>query len=242
MHFGVITYVLGYASGVLSTLSPCVLPLLPIILGSALAAGRLGPFALTAGVTLSFSAVGIFLATAGAALGLSEAAARDTSAALLLITGVVLMMPVLQRRVAVLVGGASAVGHSLLGRVRLGGSGGQFVVGLMLGAVWSPCVGPTLGAAVALASQGKNLSQVGALMIVYGLGAGTPMLALGFLSRVAAARYRGKLLSIGNMGKYVVGGSLCILGIFALSGFDKTLEAIAVEHSPAWLTDLTTGI
>ena len=242
MQFGMITYVLGYASGALSTLSPCVLPLLPVILSSAVVAGRLAPFALTAGVTLSFSTIGMFLATAGAAFGLSEGALRHTSAALLLITGVVLMLPALQRWVAVLASGASGAGHSLLGRMRLGGSGGQFVVGLMLGVIWSPCVGPTLGAAVALASQGKNLSEVGALMIAYGLGAGTPMLALGFLSRAAAGRYRGKLLSIGNMGKYVLGGSLCVLGIFAFSGFDKTLEGIAVEHSPAWLTDLTTGI
>jgi cytochrome c biogenesis protein CcdA len=242
MEFGFATYALGYLSGVLSTLSPCVLPLLPIVLGSAVAASRFGALALTAGVTLSFSAVGIVLATAGATLGLNEDAFHQGAAALLVVAGLVLMVPALQRRFAVIAGGISARGHAVLHGLELGGGSGQFVIGLTLGAVWSPCVGPTLGAGIALAARGKDLAHVAMLMTVYGLGAATPMLVLGSMSRAAAARFRGRLSSIGNAGKYALGGVLCALGILALTGFDKTLERAAVERSPAWLIDLTTRV
>jgi cytochrome c biogenesis protein CcdA len=242
MGFGLATYTIGYLAGVLSTLSPCVLPLLPIVLGSAVTASRFGPFALTAGVMLSFSAVGIFLATAGAGLGLNEDSFRNVAAVLLVLAGTVLMVPALQRRLALLASGASSAGHAFLARLSFGGSGGQFVIGLVLGAVWSPCVGPTLGAAIALASQGKDLLKVAMLMAIYGLGAGTPMLVLGSLSRSVASRFRGKLMSIGHVGKYVLGAVIFLLGAATLTGLDKTLESVAVEHSPAWLTNLTTGI
>lgn len=242
MAFGFATYALGYVSGALSTLSPCVLPLLPIVLGSAVASGRFGALALTGGVMLSFTAVGLFLATVGATLGLNEDAVRYIAALLLVIAGSVLMMPALQQRFAVFAGGLSGRGETFLHRLKLGGHGGQFVIGATLGAVWSPCVGPTLGAALALASRGRDLAQVAMLMALYGLGAGTPMLLLGSVSRAAAGRMRGGLMSFGKAGKYVLGGALCVLGILTLTGLDKTLEAVAVDRSPAWLIDLTTRI
>lgn len=242
MGLGFATYVLGYLSGVLSTLSPCVLPLLPIVLGSAVAASRIGPLALTAGVVLSFSAVGMFFATVGATLGLNEDVFRNVAAMLLVVAGIALMVPSVQHRLAAVASGISNAGHTFLGRLKLSGGGGQLVIGLILGTVWSPCAGPTLGAAIALAAQGKELAKVAALMAIYGLGAGTPMIVLGSVSRVVTARFRSKLLSIGHAGRYVLGGTLCVLGILALSGLDKTLETVAVNHSPPWLTDLTTGI
>jgi hypothetical protein len=79
-------------------------------------------------------------------------------------------------------------------------------------------------------------------MAIYGLGAGTPMLLLGVASRAAQLRFRGRLTALGHGGKYALGGALCVLGLLALSGLDKALEALAVEHSPAWLIDLTTRI
>ncbi|MGG1947670.1 cytochrome c biogenesis CcdA family protein [Trinickia sp. NRRL B-1857] len=242
MGFGVATYLLGYFSGVVSTLSPCVLPLLPIVLGSAGASNRSGPLVLTAGVMLSFSAVGIFLATAGAALGLSEDTPRYLASLLLLLAGALLLVPAFSRRFAFLANGVSARGQAFLNGLRLGGNGGQFVIGLTLGAVWSPCVGPTLGAAIALAARGKDLVQVSMLMAIYGLGAGTPLLLLATVSHAAAARLRGGLAWVGDRGKYLLGGSLMLLGLLTLSGLDKLVEAWAVQASPGWLIDLTTRI
>ena len=72
MDFSAGTYGLGYLAGLLSTLSPCVLPLVPILIATAAAAHAFGPYALALGLMLSFSLVGIFLATLGASLGLDQ--------------------------------------------------------------------------------------------------------------------------------------------------------------------------
>ncbi|PMS18549.1 cytochrome C biogenesis protein [Trinickia dabaoshanensis] len=242
MGFGLATYVFGYLSGVISTLSPCVLPLLPIVLGGAAASNRLGPLALTAGVMLSFTAAGTFLASVGTMLGFSESAFRYGAAILLLAAGAILLVPALSRRFASLASGVSTGGQIFLQRMELRGIGGQFVIGLTLGAVWSPCVGPTLGGAIALAARGKDLVETSMLMAIYALGAGTPMLLLGLASRAAAARWRGGLALAGKHGKYLLGGSLLLLGVLTLSGLDKAVEAWAVDSSPPWLLDLTTRI
>ena len=240
MDFGIGTFGLGYLAGVLSTLSPCVLPLVPILIATAVAAHRLGPYALALGLTLSFSVIGIFLATAGASLGLDSGTFRDVAALILIGFAVVLLSSKLQQRFATATSGLSAAGNSLLSRVRLDGVGGQFVIGLVLGVIWSPCVGPTLGAATTLASQGRDLTQIALLMALFGIGAGTPLVILGSLSRNTVMRVRGRMLAAGAGGKMILGMLMLVIGVAILSGLDKRFEAWAVDASPAWLTNLTT--
>ena len=240
MDFSVGTYGLGYFAGLLSTLSPCVLPLVPILIASAAAAHLLGPYALALGLMLSFSLIGIFLATLGASLGLDQDTFRAAAAVILIGFGVVLLAPKLQERFAAATSGLSAAGDGLLSRLRLDGLGGQFVVGLLLGVIWSPCVGPTLGAASTLASQGSSLPQVALLMMIFALGAGTPLVVLGSISRAAVLRARGRMMQAGKLGKSVLGGLILVLGIAILTGLDKTFEAWVVRISPDWLNALTT--
>lgn len=240
MEFGVASYGLVFLAGVLSTLSPCVLPLVPIVLGSAVAAHRWGAMALTLGLMLSYTVVGIVVTTVGVSLGLDEAIFRNMGAAVLVAAGLVLLFPVLQARLALATSGASNGGHILLSKINVQGLRGQLLIGLVLGAVWSPCVGPTLGAAIALASQGKDLAKVALLMGTFALGAGAPMLVLGTLSRAMVAKLRGRLLSVGSTGKAVLGATVLLVGLFTLSGFDKNLETVVVNLLPQWLIDLTT--
>src|SRR5260221_12545381 len=98
------SYVLGFAAGALSTLSPCVLPLLPIVVGSAIAAHRFGAAALAGGLALTFFAVGLFVATVGFEIGLDGDLFRLLGAALLGALGVVMMSAALQARVAAAAG------------------------------------------------------------------------------------------------------------------------------------------
>ena len=240
MDFGVGTYSLGYVAGLLSTLSPCVLPLVPILIATALSAHRLGPYALALGLALSFSLIGTFLASAGASLGLDATLLRNIAAIVLIGLALVLLSPGLQARLATLASGLSDSGNALLSRIHPTGLGGQFIVGLLLGVIWSPCVGPTLGAATTLASQGQQLGQIGLLMATFGLGAGTPLVVLGSMSRGVGARTRGYLMNAGKTGKRVLGVMLLLIGVAILTGWDKHLEAWIVGVSPAWLTELTT--
>jgi cytochrome c biogenesis protein CcdA len=241
MDFGLVSYALGYLAGVLSTLSPCVLPLLPILIASATTQHRLGPLALAAGLTLSFAAVGLFIATLGASIGLDAGVLRKGAAVLLMAFGVLLLSASAQARFARAASGlASTAGDSLLARVAGTGWRGQFAVGLVLGAVWSPCVGPTLGAASTLAAQGSHLPQISLLMLLFGLGAGTPLVVVGSLSREAMQRLHGRLLAAGQRGRWWLGLALLLIGLAILTGLDRGFETWAVEHSPDWLTELTT--
>ena len=240
MNFGAATYGLGVIAGALSTLSPCVLPLVPVLLASAINAHRWGALALGAGLALSFTIVGIFLATLGASLGLDPDTFRVVGAVTLIIFGLILLVPKLQDVFASATGALSSSGNQLLARVTFDGFTGQFLVGLLLGVVWSPCVGPTLGAATTLASQGKDLGQIGLLMLLFGLGAAAPLVLLGFLSRASLMKVRGRLLNAGKVGKQLLGVVMLVLGVFIVTGVDKPVEAWILDRTPNWLTTVTT--
>ena len=106
--------------------------------------------------------------------------------------------------------------------------------------VWSPCVGPTLGAASVLAARAENLTWVALTMLAFGIGAALPLLAIGLMSRQTLARWRSRMLAAGQGGKALMGALLVTVGILILTGLDKRIEAILVAASPAWLTELTT--
>ena len=227
-------------AGILSTLSPCVLPLLPIILVTAVSEHRLGPLALASGLALSFVAVGMFIATIGYGIGLDAGFFRIIAATMLVALGVILLVPQLQTQIAAVASPISGWTEEHFGGIETAGLSGQFSLGLLLGAVWSPCVGPTLGAASVLAAQGQDLAQVSLVMLAFGLGAALPLLLLGLLSRDTLMRWRGRLLDAGKGGKLVLGGLLVVVGVMILSGLDKRVEAALVDASPAWLTEITT--
>ena len=231
---------LALLAGVLSTLSPCVLPLLPIVIATAMGEHRYGPAALAAGLAMSFIAIGLFVATIGFAIGLDQDVFRAVAAVLLIAVGGVLLMPHLQEQLALAAGPVGNWIQSSSSGVSTGGLRGQFLVGLMLGAVWAPCVGPTLGAASVLAAKGESLGAVALTMFAFGIGAAIPLLAIGTLSREAQARWRGRLLAMGSGGKKLMGAVLAGVGVLILSGLDKRIEAFLVQASPAWLTELTT--
>lgn len=231
---------LAFLAGLLSVLSPCVLPLLPLVLGAAVSEHRLGPAALASGLAVSFVAIGLFVATIGFAIGLDAGVFRIVAAVMLILIGLVLMIPAAQTRFSV---AASPIGdwaERRFGGFSTAGLAGQFGVGLLLGAVWSPCVGPTLGAASLLASQGQNLGAVALTMLVFGFGAALPLLLLGSLSREVLMRWRDRMMGLGKGLKAALGLVLVLTGMMIATGLDKKAEAVLVEASPDWLTTLTT--
>ncbi len=162
---------LAFAAGLLSILSPCVLPLVPIVLGAAVAAHPLGAVALAAGLATSFTGLGLLLALAGFGLGIDAGSFRLAAAAIMIVLGTILLVPPWQAQLAAAGGPVSSWADRRFGGFASSGLAGQFAIGLLLGAVWSPCVGPTLGAASLLASQGRDLPQVALIMAIFGVGA-----------------------------------------------------------------------
>ncbi len=234
------TLALAFLAGVLSILNPCTLPILPVVLGAAVSEHRAGPLFLAAGLAVSFTAIGLFVATIGFAIGLDAERFRFVAALLLVAAGAVLVLPALQVRLAVAAGPAvNWVEHRLAG-VSTSGPGGQLALGLILGAVWIPCVGPTLGAASILAAGGDSLALVSLTMLAFGLGAALPLALLGLASRELLLRWRGRMMRAGRGLRAVLGIVLILVGLAILSGVDKRVEAALVEAAPEWLVDLTT--
>ena len=232
------SYGLSFLAGTLTTLSPCVLPLAPILMGSAASTHRYGAFALVGGLMLSFTAIGVGLGSLGTLVGLEQNTLHVFGGALLIGFGAILLSRMLQEYFSNAVS-RLGVGQDMLARFNLSGLHGQFLLGMLLGIVWSPCVGPTLGVAITLASQGKALVQVSAVMLLFSIGAALPLLAIGMLSRQAMGKWRGRLLQTGQTGKKIFGTALVLLGILILTGMDKSFEAWAVNAMPDWLVTLT---
>jgi cytochrome c-type biogenesis protein len=231
---------LAFVAGLLSILSPCVLPILPVVLGAAASEHRWGPAVLAIGVAVSFVAIGLFAATVGYSIGLDADVFRRAAAALMVVAGTVLLVPRFQARLAL--AGAPLAGWGDRHAIGAGRNGlaGQLSLGFILGAVWSPCVGPTLGAASILAAQGRDLGAVAATMLAFGLGAALPLAALGVISRETLARWRAHLATGSARARMAFAVVLMAIGLLVLSGLDKRIETFAVDHSPQWLTDLTT--
>ena len=105
----------------------------------------------------------MLLASAGTIAGLGQGTLRVAGAVILIVFGILLLAPGLQRRFAGVAAGLGNAGQGWLARLSPQGLGGQFLVGLVLGVVWSPCVGPTLGGA-----------EAAGVMLLFGLGAALP--------------------------------------------------------------------
>ncbi len=233
---------LAFAAGALTILSPCVLPLVPIVIGSAGQRSKWGPLALSAGLVVSFTAVGLAVAALGEASGFDGEIVRQFGAVLLLLAGLWLLVPQVQAAMARLTTPMAAwAGQKQVGLERYGLIG-QAAIGALLGLVWSPCVGPTLGAATVLAAQGQNLGEAAVVMAGFGLGIATMLLIIAVGARGFLKRWRGRLMSTGSGGKRVLGVLLSVVGVLILTGGDRIFEGVVVGLTPDWLTDLTTSI
>lgn len=233
---------LGYAAGALSTLSPCVLPILPVVLFGALERHLWGPVALAAGLAASFAGVGIALASVGFSVGIDPGSLRLVFAALMGAAGIVLLVPALQGRMALMASPLAGRGQILLDRLQPTGIWGQFALGAVLGVIWSPCSGPTLGAAVGLATQGDDLGRAAATMSAFALGAATPILLLAYGSRQAIMARRDWMARASRFGKPLMGAAFLGIGLFVLTGLDKVVETSLTNAMPEWLVNVTTRL
>lgn len=224
---------LAAVAGALSILSPCVWPLVPAVMSSASTGGRTGPWFLAAGLSLSFAIAGTVLTFVLLNLGLDPSIMRTVAAVLLLFMAAVLLIKPLGDWVTLRLAVFSAR-FGGLGQGEASTAAGQFSVGALLGLVWLPCIGPTLGAAVALASLGQSMPMAFAVMLAFGLGCSAVLLIAGLLSARALQRWRPGVLSNANRGKKLLGVVLALLGILVLTGVDKMLETWALQVLPDW--------
>ena len=236
------TYVWAYLAGLLTLINPCVLPLLPLVLASAFQGSRFGPVGLAAGLVFAFTTIGVLVTAFGHAVGISEDLINRTAAGLMMLFGVVLLVPRAQAAFALLTAPFASSASQRADRVQSGGWSGQVAIGVLLGAVWSPCVGPTLGGAIGLAASGDGLWQAAAIMLTFGIGVATVLLLLAYGSREMLVRRHAALSRWLPYAKPIMGTALLLVGALIFFHIDRAIDRWLLQHLPIWLQDLSVAL
>ncbi|SFL70956.1 cytochrome c biogenesis CcdA family protein [Shimia aestuarii] len=232
----------AYGAGLLTLINPCVVPVLPIVLAGALQASRYGPLALAAGMSLSFVLLGMAVTTFGYAIGLTPDTIAQAGAVLMMIFGAILLIPRFSMAFSTATAGVAARAGSNMDVLDQTSLRGQFLGGLLLGAVWSPCVGPTLGGAISLASQGESLGRAAMIMVFFALGVSTLILGLGYGARSALQSRQALMRSLATKARPAMGVIFLATGLALFFNLHHAIEAWMVNALPAWLIDLSVSL
>ena len=233
---------LSLAAGSLTTLSPCVLPLLPLVFGSALQHNRLAPMAMGIGMIGSFAAIGMALGALGPALGIDSDTVRTAGAAMLIAFALVMLVPALAERFSRLMLPIASTANAASAKLDGGSLGGALLLGGVLGLVWSPCSGPLLGSALTLVASDGGVARGGLVLGIFGLGATLPLVAVAYASRSGFVRGRDWVMARVDRLRQAFALLLGGMGVAILTGGDKWVEARVLSWLPdAWI-NLTVGI
>jgi len=235
-------FIFAYGAGLLTLINPCVLPILPIVLATSLQASRHGPLVVAAGMSLSFVVLGLAVTVLGRAIGLTPEMIADAGAVLMVLFGIVLLVPQVSASFATATAGVSARADAGIDDLDRSGLRGQFLGGMLLGAVWSPCIGPTLGGAISLASQGESILRAGLIMVFFAAGVSTVIVALGYGACSVIQRRQAWMRGIATKARPVMGLVFVSVGVGLLLRVHHYLEFWAIEALPAWLIDLSVSL
>ena len=235
-------FVFAYLAGLLTLINPCVLPVLPIVLVGALNANKFGPVALAAGMSVSFVVFGVLVTAFGAGIGLTQDRLAQIGALLMVAFGLVLLVPMLSQRFEMATAGLASSADARMSDLEAGSVRGQFLGGLLLGTVWSPCIGPTLGGAIALASQGENLGFVTLIMGAFALGVSTLIIGLGLGAREAIQTRAQALRGLATRSKPIIGATFIGVGAMLFFQVHHVIEEWLLGVMPIWLQDLSISL
>ena len=229
----------GYLAGLLTLINPCVLPILPIVLATSIQTSSLAPIALAAGMSTSFILLGLTVSAVGPALGLNDEIVSRSAAFLMVAFGLFLLVPLLNKKFSVATAAISTIGDAGMTATISHGLAGQFIGGALLGAVWSPCIGPTLGAAIALASQGVDLVYATLIMASFALGVSTLIFLFSFATKSWLERNISWMRVLAKQSRAILGGTFIVIGFGIFFQFNHAIDTWLINHLPTWLIDFS---
>jgi cytochrome c biogenesis protein CcdA len=234
--------IFAYVAGLLTLINPCVLPVLPIVLATSLQSNRYGPLVLAAGMSVVFVVLGLFVATLGPAFGIDDIVMSQIGAVMMVCFGLVLLVPRLSERFATATAGFAGRADAAMDGTDQLVPRGMFLGGMLLGAVWSPCIGPTLGGAISLASQGQQLGWAASIMIAFSIGVSTIILVLGYGTREAIRSRQHALRALAERSRPLMGGVFVLVGLAILFKLHHIIEAGLLQILPHWIIDLSVSL
>ena len=232
----------SFFAGIVATLSPCVLPVLPLMAGSSLQKNKASALVLAAGLIFSFTLIGLIFSSTVSFMGLTEGQVRIVSASMLILFGIILLSSRLKSKLGSYSTPFANVAHSISQKLENKGLLGQFGIGTLLGAAWGPCVGPTLGLTLGLASNQETQFQAALLMAVFGVGMSLPFLGVAYGFRSILLRNKSKLAGLNAYAVPALGLILAFTGTMMITGIDKQIEASLVEMLPTVFFEIVNSI
>lgn len=232
----------AFLAGVVTILSPCILPILPVILSSSVSGSRSRPLGIVLGFVLSFTFFTLFLAGIVKATGLSADVLRTVSVVIIFVFGLVLIVPQAQVLFEKLASRIAARGSAMQSGMQGDSTGGGFysgiVIGVSLGLIWTPCVGPILAAVISLALTGSVSGTAVLITLAYSLGTAIPMLGILYGGRTLMQKVPWLLNNTGKIQK--VFGVLMILTALAIHfNYDRQFQTYILEKFPNYGAGLT---
>jgi cytochrome c biogenesis protein CcdA/thiol-disulfide isomerase/thioredoxin len=231
--------VVSFLAGVLTVASPCVLPVLPMLLSTSAGGGRWRPLGIALGLAGSFTAATLLVVAAAGALAVPVIWLRTLSIMLLGLYGLSLMLPRLGHAFERLLSPLARMPRG--SGVQPSGFGGGLVIGSGLGLLWAPCVGPIVGSVIGLTATFGLSWQAGALTFAYALGATLPMLVVAYGTRNVVRKMR--RMAPHSAGPRVVLGGLTVLAALAIFfGIDARLQDLTRQGLPPEYSALLQGV
>lgn len=223
----------AFVAGIVTILSPCILPVLPIILSGSVG-GRARPLGIVVGFVASFTLFTLTLSSIVRATGLSSDFLRNFSMLILLFFGLSLTVPRIEERLVRLFSKINFAGSS----VPKNGFSGGLLIGLSLGLVWTPCVGPILASVISLALTGSVTASALFITLAYALGTGVPMLIIAYGGRTLITKNTW-LLSKTEIIRKIFGILMMLLAVGLFLNLDRQLQTWVLEKFPNYGIGLT---
>lgn len=234
---------IAIAAGGLTTLNPCVFPILPLVVGASLQEHRIAPVVMGIGMVFAFATLGLATGLLAESTGFDSDLIRNISAVLMVMFGLTMAIPqtkdLFSRLISPMANRASALSAQLDRRSSQLVLPRALLMGMLLGFVWTPCSGPLLGSTLSLAASGGAASAAWTLAF-FGLGAAIPLISVGYLSRSSLGRVRGWVVLHGARAQQLMGVLLALVGLMVIFHLDKALEAAIIPLLPHSWTRFTT--
>lgn len=232
----IILLLFAFVAGFATILSPCILPILPIILSSSVdSSGKKRPLGIVAGFIGSFTFFTLFLSTIVSKTGLNPNILRLISVAILATFGFSLLIPKLQLIFEQLFARLTRVTPDTQ---QLHGFAGGLLIGLSLGLLWTPCVGPILASVISLALTGQVTSVALLITITYALGTAIPMLVILLTGNAIFSKLPTLLPKLSKI-QQLFGLIMILTSIAILFNFDRRFQTYIITHFPNYGTGLT---
>lgn len=228
-------------SGIVTILSPCILPILPIVLSGSLTGNKSRPLGIVAGFIVSFTFFTLLLTSIVKAIGISPDTLRLFSVGIVVVFGLSLLIPQLQRLTEQIFAKLSSFAVSKKQNLQKNNQFNfltGFLIGISIGIVWTPCVGPILASIIALAATSQVTGQTILIMTMYSIGTGVPLLAITVGGRNILARI--SILSTHTVTIQKIFGVIMILTALAIYGqWDRKFQTYILEKFPSYGVGLT---